>query len=133
LKLFGPTTTQRLRPTPFRDPVLNAIKKPAARNRARSTLSAFFAWAIGDDLCDVNPVVGTNKAEEAGERQRVLTDDEIATVWLNCPDNSKTIPIAKAIPTNSVLMAGLPKSPLVHNPTTRVIHCDGCHGIALSL
>jgi len=68
--------------------ILNAIKAPAARNRARSTLSAFFAWAIGESLCDANPVVGTNKAEESGERKRVLTDDEIATVWLNAPDNS---------------------------------------------
>jgi integrase len=67
---------------------LNKIKAPAARNRARSTLSAFFAWAIGESLCDANPVVGTNKAEESDERKRVLTDDESAAVWLNAPDNS---------------------------------------------
>jgi integrase len=68
--------------------ILNTIKAPVARNRARSTLSAFFAWAIGESLCDVNPVVGTNKAEESGGRKRVLADDEIATIWLNAPDNS---------------------------------------------
>jgi len=67
--------------------VLNSIKAPVARNRARSTLSAFFAWAIGEDFCESNPVIGTNKADENGERQRVLTDDEIATVWLNAPHN----------------------------------------------
>src|SRR5262249_2074591 len=67
--------------------VLNGIKAPAARNRARSTLSAFFAWAIGEAICDVNPVVGTNKAEEAGERQRVLTYEEIASVWIGA-DNA---------------------------------------------
>jgi integrase len=68
--------------------ILNAIKAPAARNRARSTLSAFFGWAIGEGLCEANPVIGTNKAEENKERDRVLTDTEIATVWLNAPDNS---------------------------------------------
>src|SRR5262249_13158328 len=51
-------------------------------------LSAFFAWAIGEDICDVNPVAGTNKAEGESTRERSLTDDEIAAVWLNAPDNS---------------------------------------------
>jgi integrase len=67
--------------------VLSGIKAPVARNRARSTLSAFFAWAIGEDFCEANPVVGTNKVAEAGERQRVLSDNEVATVWLNAPHN----------------------------------------------
>jgi len=60
-----------------------SIKAPAARNRARSTLSAFFGWAIGEGLCDVNPVVGTNKAHENEERKRDLSEEEIAAVWLN--------------------------------------------------
>jgi len=68
--------------------VLSEIKSPAVSNRARSTLSAFYAWAIGRGWCDLNPVVGTIKADENGERQRVLTDDEIATIWLNAPYNS---------------------------------------------
>src|SRR6516164_5939332 len=68
--------------------VLSEIKTPAVHNRARSTLSTFFAWAIGRGWCDLNPVVGTNKAEGESERKRVLTDAEIATVWLRAPDNS---------------------------------------------
>jgi integrase len=62
--------------------VLSEIKSPAVHNRARSTLSTFFAWTIGRGWCDANPVVGTNKAEGESERKRVLTDNEIATVWL---------------------------------------------------
>jgi integrase len=62
--------------------VLSEIKSAAVSNRARSTLSTFYAWAIGRGWVDINPVAGTIKADEAGERQRVLTDDEIATVWL---------------------------------------------------
>jgi integrase len=62
--------------------VLSEIKSPAVHNRARSTLSTFFAWTIGRGWCDANPVVGTNKAEGESERKRVLSDQEIASVWL---------------------------------------------------
>jgi integrase len=62
--------------------VLSEIKSPAVHNRARSTLSTFFAWAIGRGWVDANPVVGTNKAEGETERKRVLSDTEIAAVWL---------------------------------------------------
>jgi integrase len=68
--------------------VLSEIKSPAVHNRARSTLSTFFSWAIGRGWVEANPVVGTNKAEGESERKRVLTDEEIATVWLRAPDNS---------------------------------------------
>jgi integrase len=51
-----------------------------AANRCRSTLSAMFAWAIGEGLCDENPVVGTNKNEEK-DRERILTDGEIVAIW----------------------------------------------------
>ena len=51
-------------------------------NRARTALSGFFAWAIGRDLCDVNPIVGTEKAVKEQPRDRVLADDELADVWV---------------------------------------------------
>ena len=56
-------------------------------NRARGSLSAFFRWAIGEGLCDANPVVGTNQHEENGPRERALNDAEAATVFLACPEN----------------------------------------------
>jgi integrase len=52
-----------------------------ARNRVRSSLSAFFVWAVTEGLIEVNPVAGTAKAEEGGSRDRVLTDKELAEVW----------------------------------------------------
>ena len=33
---------------------------PSAASKARATLSALYAWAIGEGLCDDNPVLGTN-------------------------------------------------------------------------
>jgi integrase len=58
-----------------------------AANRSRASLSAFFRWAIGEGLCDDNPVAGTNKQEEAGPRERSLSDAEAAAVWLAAPEN----------------------------------------------
>jgi integrase len=60
---------------------------PVAANRSRASLSAFFRWAIGEGLSDHNPVTGTNKQEEAGPRERSLSDPEAATVWLAAPEN----------------------------------------------
>jgi integrase len=56
-------------------------------NRARGSLSAFFRWAIGEGLCDANPVTGTNEHQENGPRERALSDAEAATVFLACPEN----------------------------------------------
>jgi integrase len=60
---------------------------PIAANRARASLSAMFRWAIGEGLCDENPVIGTNKQEESGPRERALEDAEVARVWLAASDN----------------------------------------------
>jgi len=60
---------------------------PVAANRSRASLSAMFTWAIGEGLCDQNPVVGTNKQEENGPRERSLSDAETAAVWLAAPEN----------------------------------------------
>jgi integrase len=40
--------------------------------RARSTLSAFYVWCLGEGLCDANPTIGTNKPAESKPRDRVL-------------------------------------------------------------
>jgi integrase len=60
---------------------------PVGADRARSTLRAMFAWAIGEGLCENNPVVGTNKASNDQERERALTDAELVKVWKGAPDN----------------------------------------------
>jgi integrase len=52
-----------------------------ARNRVRSSLSAFFAWAVTEGLLDTNPVAGTAKLDEGGSRERTLTQPELAELW----------------------------------------------------
>jgi integrase len=54
---------------------------PIARNRLRSSLSAFFAWAIQEGLIETNPVTGTGKADEGNSRDRVLSQDELRKLW----------------------------------------------------
>jgi len=53
---------------------------PVARNRARTSLSAFFAYAIREGLIEVNPVSGTGKADEGPSRDRVLSQAELTAV-----------------------------------------------------
>lgn len=61
--------------------VASLLATMTARRGARMALSAMFNWAIGEgyDL-PANPVVGTNRPK-AGERDRVLSDPELASVW----------------------------------------------------
>jgi integrase len=53
---------------------------PGARNRVRSSLSAFFAFAIREGFIEVNPVSGTGKADEGPSRDRILTQVELTAV-----------------------------------------------------
>jgi integrase len=56
-------------------------------DRARTALSAFFAWAIreGYDL-PANPVAGTHR-HNGKARERVLTDAELSAIWRACDDS----------------------------------------------
>lgn len=56
-------------------------------DRSRSTLSAFYAWCIGEGYSDQNPVIGTNRASAGISRDRVLTDAELVRIWNAAPDS----------------------------------------------
>ena len=59
-----------------------------AAARARGNLSALFAWAMKEGLCESNPVANTNNpAEGIPARERVLSDDEIRIIWRACRDD----------------------------------------------
>jgi integrase len=61
---------------------LNAFAKQGAvaANRTRASLSAMFAWAMGEGLALANPVAHTNRREEKA-RDRVLSDAELRAIW----------------------------------------------------
>jgi integrase len=52
--------------------------------RARAALSAMYTWAMGEGLCDSNPVAGSNTPDEPEPRDRVLQPHEIAALWNAC-------------------------------------------------
>lgn len=61
----------------------------SAAARARSHLSACFAWAMREALAEFNPCVATNDPEQGmPSRERVLSDREIAVIWQTCGDDS---------------------------------------------
>ena len=49
-------------------------------NLVRSSVSAFFTWAMAHGLAENNPVIGTAKNEERS-RERVLTPVELRLIW----------------------------------------------------
>jgi integrase len=57
-----------------------------AANRTRASLSAMFVWAMGEGLAAANPVINTNRREEK-TRDRVLSGDELRTIWRALEDD----------------------------------------------
>ena len=62
-----------------------AATAPVQANRTRASLSRFFNWAMGEGLADSNPALLTNKIDEGGARDRVLSEKEIKAVWNALP------------------------------------------------
>ena len=58
-----------------------AERGPFAANRARTTLSGLFSWAMKEGLVDANPVLGTNRQADEQARDRVLSDAELVAIW----------------------------------------------------
>jgi integrase len=65
--------------------VIGKDRGPVAADRGRSSISSFFAWAIGEGLAEANPVFGTNKASKGASRERVLTAVELVKIWKAAP------------------------------------------------
>jgi integrase len=59
---------------------------PFAANRARAALSALYTWALGEGLVEANPVIGTHRPTEEISRDRVVTDDELRSIWEHAGD-----------------------------------------------
>ena len=57
-----------------------------AADRAKATLSGFFAWALDRHYCEANPVLGIKRRGGKGSRDRVLTYSELGDIWHACED-----------------------------------------------
>jgi integrase len=54
---------------------------PVMANRTRALLSRIYTFGLSRDVVEHNPVLGTEPPGEEKRRDRVLTDDEIKTLW----------------------------------------------------
>jgi integrase len=65
--------------------ILNKERGRVAAARARGNLSALFAWAMREGLCEQNPTIATNDPSQGIQpRDRVLSDAELVSVWRAC-------------------------------------------------
>jgi integrase len=60
---------------------------PAASNRVRASLSAYFTWLAREGYLDANPVSFTNRAVENGGRHHVPSDADLRAIWLALDDD----------------------------------------------
>jgi integrase len=58
-----------------------------AAARAHSALSGFLGWAMGEGFLETNPIIGTNKPTKSEDRDRHLSDSELAEVWRACRED----------------------------------------------
>jgi integrase len=56
-----------------------------AADRAKTSLSGFYAWALDRSHCEANPALGIRRRGVNPSRSRVLSADELAEVWAACP------------------------------------------------
>ncbi len=52
-----------------------------------SSLSGYFTWLVGEGLLDQNPMLGVNKPRSGPARDRVLSEDELRTLWAALGDD----------------------------------------------
>jgi integrase len=69
----------------------------AASNNTRASLSAFMTWAAKAGHIDANPVSMTNRAVQNEARERVLSDEEIATIWHALDDGGEYAAMLKLL------------------------------------
>ncbi len=63
---------------------INRRGHPVQANRTRALLHKLFAWAVEQDILQVNPAAGTPRpggSEQHRQRDRVLTADELRAFW----------------------------------------------------
>jgi integrase len=61
--------------------MLDRIEAPMTANRVHGIVRKFFNWCIEHDLIANSPVAGVRAPNKEVSRDRVLTDDELRTVW----------------------------------------------------
>jgi integrase len=67
---------------------LAANNGPNLANHVRASLSTFYSWAMSQGLADANAIIGTSLAAIKGPRDRVLSDNELRSIWTALRDDA---------------------------------------------
>lgn len=103
---------------------------PVAMNRARSHLSKFFNWMIGEGAASANPVTGTNRNEE-GFRDRLLDPAEIVKIWNAANSNNQFDKIVRLLiltTARRTQIGGLQKAEVIRTDERNMIELPGLTG-----
>jgi len=60
---------------------MKKISAPVRANRLLALIKRLFSWAIENDVIDTNPAQGIKRVTHETSRDRVLTDQELRSVW----------------------------------------------------
>src|SRR5262249_2343529 len=63
-----------------------AKDRPVMANRALAHLSKFFNWLVDKDVLKASPCIKIKRPAKETARERVLTDDEIRSLWNACDE-----------------------------------------------
>jgi integrase len=66
--------------------MLGRIKAPVTANRVHSIARKLFNWAVENDIIASSPIAGVRPPSQETSRDRVLTDEELRTVWRAAPE-----------------------------------------------
>jgi len=61
-----------------------AVDRPIMANRALGQLSKFFNWMLERDIITASPCAGIKPPAKEHARERLLSDDEIKSLWFAC-------------------------------------------------
>jgi integrase len=61
---------------------IKARPAPVAANRTLEVIKRLFSWAVEQEIVAANPAAAIKKPTEEKSRDRVLTPDELQTLWL---------------------------------------------------
>jgi integrase len=63
-----------------------AVDRPYMANRTLTVLSKFFGWCVSRDIIEVSPATGIDRPGQEVSRERILSDDELRTLWFAAGD-----------------------------------------------
>lgn len=61
---------------------------PGEQHHASTVFQIFLNWCANNGLIESNPIAGIRKQGHLNKRERVLTDEELVSVWSALPDNN---------------------------------------------